>query len=151
MKIAASAHQAAHFVQVAALPLKIDDTGTARMLVLTSRGRGHWIIPKGWPMKGCTPAETAAREALEEAGLVGRPTKTPIGTYSYFKRRLAHLNVCQVDVYLLKVEKQLSKWREKGQREARWVTFEEAASLIQEPGLVAIIRNLASEQLAQSL
>jgi hypothetical protein len=44
---------------------------------------------------------------------------------------------------MLKVEKQLKNWREKGQREAQWFTLEEAAELVQEPGLVALLQNLA--------
>ena len=29
------------------------------------------MIPKGWPVPGLEPHESAAREAFEEAGLVG--------------------------------------------------------------------------------
>src|SRR5271163_3747070 len=134
MKVAASDPQAAGLVQVAALPLRADVEGRTRVLVLTSRETHRWVIPKGWPMKGLTPSESAAREALEEAGLVGRASKRPVGRYCYFKRQAAHFDVCHVDVYLLNVEKQLKTWREKGQREARWVTLDEAAKLVQEPG-----------------
>jgi 8-oxo-dGTP pyrophosphatase MutT (NUDIX family) len=146
MKYSAPTPRAPHLTQVAALPMKVDDAGIVRVLLLTSRQTRRWVIPKGWPMKGRTPWQAAARETEEEAGLVGRPQKTPIGSYSYFKRRAAHFDVCQVDVYILEVEKKLKHWREKGQREARWVTIEEAASLVQEPGLIAIFRRLLSDQ-----
>ena len=129
--------------QVAALPLMVGDDGTARVLLVTSRGTKRWVIPKGWPMKGRKPHEAAALEALEEAGVIGLASKKSIGTYTYFKRRAAHFDVCQVDVYLLMVKKQLSTWREKGQREARWFTLEAAADLVQEPELVALFRNIA--------
>jgi 8-oxo-dGTP pyrophosphatase MutT (NUDIX family) len=56
------------------LPLKVGDDGIVRVLLLTSRETKRWIIPKGWPMKGRKPSGAAAREALEEAGLVGRPS-----------------------------------------------------------------------------
>ena len=128
--------------QVAALPLRLDEDGIERVLLLTSRETRRWIIPKGWPMKGRKPCEAAAREALEEAGLIGRPSKKPIGTFSYFKRRAAHFDICRVDVYLLKVEKQLKNWLEKDQREVRWCLLHEAADLVQEPGLSALFRRL---------
>jgi hypothetical protein len=42
------------------------------------------------------------------------------------------------------VKKQLETWREKDQREARWFTLDEAADMVQEPGLVALFRSLGS-------
>lgn len=143
MKASTSDKRAAEFAQVAALPLTVGDDGVARVLLLTSRETKRWIIPKGWPMKGRKPGEAAAREALEEAGLVGRPSKKPIGSYTYFKRREAHFDLCRVDVYLLTLDKQLKTWREKGQREAQWFTLEEAAELVEETGLVALLQDLA--------
>jgi len=129
-------------VQVAALPVKIDDAANPRALLLTSRETKRWIIPKGWPMKGRKPWEAAAQEALEEAGIVGRPRKTPIGSYVYFKRQTAHFDVCRVDVYLLAFAEQRKSWREKGQREAKWFGLDEAASLVDEPGLIKLLLDL---------
>ena len=126
------------------MPLTIGEDGLTRVLLLTSRETKRWVIPKGWPMKGRKPYEAAAQEALEEAGVTGQAKKKPTGTYTYFKRREAHFDVCRVDVYLLVVRKQLETWREKGQREARWFTLDEAADMVQEPGLVALFRTLAS-------
>jgi hypothetical protein len=83
--------------------------------------------------------------------VAGHAEKTPIGRYNYFKRRVSHFDVCQVDVYMLKVEKQLKTWREKGQREAQWFTLEEAAELVQEPGLVALLQNLAQTLVGSKL
>jgi 8-oxo-dGTP pyrophosphatase MutT (NUDIX family) len=132
----------AEFIQIAALPLTAGDDGVARVLLVTSRETKRWVIPKGWPMKGLKPHEAAAQEALEEAGVIGQAKKKPIGHYVYFKRREARFDVCRVDVYPLIVKKQRKQWREKGQREARWFTLEEAAGLVQEPGLVAILLNI---------
>jgi 8-oxo-dGTP pyrophosphatase MutT (NUDIX family) len=142
MKADLSNRQIVEFAQVAALPLLVGDDGVARVLLLTSRETRRWVIPKGWPMKGRKPHEAAAQEALEEAGVSGRAWKQPVGAYSYFKRRERHFDMCQVDVYLLRVEKQLKTWAEKDQREACWFTLEEAAGLVQEPGLAALLRDL---------
>ena len=137
---------AGDFVQVAALPLTIGEDGVTRVLLLTSRETRRWVIPKGWPMKGRKPYEAAAQEALEEAGVIGNANKKPIGTYTYFKRREAHFDVCKVDVYLMRVEKQLKNWREKGQRQVRWFALDDAADAVEEVGLIAILRDLARER-----
>jgi 8-oxo-dGTP pyrophosphatase MutT (NUDIX family) len=131
------------FAQVAALPISVDTGGSATVMLVTSRDTGRWLIPKGWPMKGRKPWEAAAQEALEEAGLIGEIGKTPVGHYTYFKRRKAHFDFCRVDVFLLTINKQRKKWREQGQRKTQWFTFDEAATLVDEPGLVSLLRELA--------
>ena len=149
MKPAVSTIPTADRAQVAALPLMLGDDGAPRVLLLTSRETRRWVIPKGWPMRGRKPYEAAAREALEEAGVTGHTRKKPIGSYRYFKRLAGHFDWCQVDVYPLWVDKQLKSWRERGQREARWFTIEEAAELVLEPGLVALLRELARTGVGQ--
>jgi 8-oxo-dGTP pyrophosphatase MutT (NUDIX family) len=128
-------------LQVGALPLRFED-GRAQVLLLTSRETKRWIIPKGWPMKGRKNWAAAAQEAKEEAGIVGRTDKKPIGSFLYFKRRAAHFDLCRVDVFVLSFDKRLDEYKEKGQREARWFPIEEAAELVEEPGLAALLRNL---------
>jgi hypothetical protein len=43
----------------------------------------------------------------------------------------------------MRVERQHTNWAEKGQREIGWFTFEEAAELVEEQGLVALLVGLA--------
>ena len=128
--------------QVAALPVRLDAAGRTRVLLITSRETKRLIIPKGWPMKGRKDHRTAAIEAQEEAGLIGRVSKKPIGTYIYWKRRPEHFDLCRVKVYLLEVERQLPAWREKGQRQGAWFLSEDAAELIDDAGLVSLLRDL---------
>ena len=40
--------------QFAALCWRVMD-GKVQILLITSRGSGRWIVPKGWPMDGQTP------------------------------------------------------------------------------------------------
>jgi 8-oxo-dGTP pyrophosphatase MutT (NUDIX family) len=100
-------------------------------------------------MTGRKPWEAAAIEALEEAGVVGKPRRKPIGSYIYFKRQPAHFDVCRVEVYLLTFAKQLKTWREIGQRDTKWFSPDEAADLVEEPGLVALIRRLEAKGLGK--
>ncbi len=132
------------YLQIAALPVMRAEDGTLRILLVTSRETRRWIIPKGWPMKKLPDHEAASKEAREEAGVVGTVGREPVGVYLYWKRRVAHFDLCRVSVYLLAVERQLKKWREKGQRESAWFSVDQAANLVDEPGLSDLIRRLPS-------
>ncbi len=128
--------------QVAALPVRLDAEGRTRVLLITSRETQRFIVPKGWPMKGHKDYRAAAIEAQEEAGIIGRVGKKPIGSYTYWKRRADHFDLCRVRVFLLDVDRQLPAWREKGQRQGAWFLVDDAANLVDEAGLVAILRGL---------
>ena len=126
-------------VQYAALPYRADEE-TVEILLVTSLGTKRWIIPKGWPMNGREPHEAAAREALEEAGVVGTVGAEAIGTYSYEKRRKSGASVpCNVEVFPLDVGTQRTRWREKGRREVKWRPVEEAAKTVSAAGLGELI------------
>jgi 8-oxo-dGTP pyrophosphatase MutT (NUDIX family) len=130
------------FHQYGALPYLIAEGGDIRVLLVTTRGRQDWIIPKGWPIRRLTPAATAAREAFEEAGLIGNIVgDEPCGSFSYEKPRSARRRTLfHVSVFLFAVERQLRKWPEKSERTTRWFSPTEAASLVGPAGLGEILR-----------
>jgi 8-oxo-dGTP pyrophosphatase MutT (NUDIX family) len=70
--------------QFAALPYRIDRTGP-EILLITTRGKGRWSIPKGWPMKGRKPRAAAAVEAFEEAGVIGKIARRSVGNFKHSK------------------------------------------------------------------
>lgn len=126
-------------VQCAALPYRL--SGGLMVLLQTSRDTGRWVLPKGWPMKGEKPYSAAKREALEEAGVVGSIGKRPIGTFHYPKRLADGATVtCEVHVYPLAVEGQRKRWRERHERTQQWFTPEEAARVVDEPELAALLQ-----------
>jgi 8-oxo-dGTP pyrophosphatase MutT (NUDIX family) len=129
-------------VQFAALPFRIAADGRPSVMLITSRETHRWVIPKGWPMHGRKSRDVAAREAFEEAGVVGRIIgKKAVGSYHYAKQLPSHESVlCEVQVFLLLVERQLDDWPEKSQRETRWVESQEAYELVGEGGLAELIR-----------
>ncbi|HEY4042133.1 MAG TPA: NUDIX hydrolase [Rhodopila sp.] len=109
-------------------------------MLLTSRGTHRWVIPRGWPIKGRKPAEVATQEAYAEAGLIGHIVgKRSIGNFHYQKRLAKAEVLCQVRVFLFRVERQLDEWPEKSHRETKWFDADEAADVVEEGGLAEII------------
>ena len=95
-------------------------------------------------MKGRKPREVARQEAYEEAGLVGHIVgKRPLGSFHYAKRLPKGDVLCQVRVFLFRVERQLDDWPEKHLRETKWLDANEAAELVDEGGLADIIDRFA--------
>jgi 8-oxo-dGTP pyrophosphatase MutT (NUDIX family) len=125
--------------QVAALPYRKTDAGHIEVLLITSRETGRFIIPKGWPTKRLRDSDAAAKEAYEEAGVVGKVEAKPIGTYSYWKRLERTFELLKVDVYPLEVRAQHNTWPEKEARKFRWLLQSDAAVLIDEPELITLI------------
>ncbi len=130
-------------LQVAALPYRIAVSGAVEILVITSRDTGRFIIPKGWPKKGYKKPEAAAMEAYEEAGVAGKVSKKPVGTYTYWKRGVGEFERLRVVVYPLQITKQRADWPEKGQRKMAWLAIEDAALLVDEPELASLIRGFS--------
>ena len=132
-----------HRAQYAALPFRRRGP-MIEVLLITSRDTGRWVIPKGWPIAGLSPRESAAREAYEEAGLVGQVTDQPIGRFHYDKRLDDGSSVsCAVEVFALEVEEQMPTWLEQDERQTRWFALAEAAAAVQERDLQELIRGLA--------
>ena len=134
---------AAKRVQYAALPYRSSSRSRTEVMLVTSRETRRWIIPKGWPHEGKAPHYSAAREAFEEAGVVGAVARRPVGSFPYRKRlKSGRVVVCEVHVFPLKVRGQTKQWPERRQREVKWVSAKEAADTVQDPKLRAIIRRL---------
>ena len=119
---------------------KTSDKSGVEILLITSRGTGRWIIPKGWPMNGKLAHAVAEREAFEEAGVKGKAEIKPLGVYSYMKGMDNGLELpCKVQVHALKVSGFANNYKEKGQREMAWFSCAEAAARVDEPGLKELI------------
>lgn len=116
------------------------ENGKVEILLITSRGTGRWIIPKGWPMKKKRPHEAAEIEAWEEAGVRGRVKKAPIGRYTYLKwLENGDVSPCVVDVFQVQVESVAADYKERGQRQMAWVSPDEAARRVREVELKSLL------------
>jgi len=135
---------AARRVQYGAVAYRLSAGSRPQFMLVTSRETRRWIIPKGWPKKGKSPHHSAAREAFEEAGVVGAVGRRSVGSFSYEKRlKNGGAVVCEVRVFPLQVRRQNKQWPEKRERIVKWLSASQAAEKVKEPKLSAIILRLA--------
>jgi len=125
--------------QVGVLAYRRARSGALELLLVTTRSTRRFMIPKGWRMKGKSEVRSACEEAREEAGVVGSPERSPIGTFQYWKRLRAAFVPITVKVFAMEVESELAEWRERGERSRAWLAPEQAAALVDEPALSAIL------------
>lgn len=111
-----------------------------RVLLVTSRRSRDWIVPKGLVEPDMTEHDSAAKEAHEEAGVIGDVGTEAVGSFEYEKWG----GVCVVRVFDMEVRRELSDWAEKADRSRKWVDVEEAASLVKHAALGELIAGLPS-------
>lgn len=124
--------------QAAAVPFRVRGRVVEVALITSSRG-DRWVIPKGNIERGERARESALREALEEAGLVGELVGPSLGSFRYEKRgRSRH-----VAVYLLRVTRELSRWSEDGERRRKWLRLDKALARLRSRELRRLLDDLA--------
>lgn len=129
--------------QYGVIPVRGAAGGGLEVLLITSRDTGRWVVPRGNPMPGKSPVESAAQEAYEEAGISGRTDPDPLGRYRYEKRRRFRGAVeAEVILFRMEVEEIADSWPEMDQRVRRWFAVEEAAAAVHESGLASLIRQV---------
>lgn len=125
------------FAQSGVVPYRIKNGNIEVLLITTERGR-RWIIPKGLVEDAMTAADSAAKEAWEEAGISGRVSPKLMGTYEYRKWG----GICRVEVFLLQVETMFDDWPESRMRKRQWFSLAEAVNRLEEAELKQILGNL---------
>jgi len=126
-----------YYEQSGVIPYRILK-GKIEVLLVTSRNKKKWIIPKGLVEEGLTSQESAAKEALEEAGVEGFVHFERIGKYKYEKWG----GLCVVDVYLLGVEKIHETWLEHYARKRKWFPISDAVEKVERKKLKKIIKSI---------
>ena len=115
-------------VQAGAIPYRIVE-GQVVFLMITSRRSANWVFPKGSIEKNQTPAETAAMEAFEEAGVRGEVADAPVGAYLH-PRNDAEESMVRVELYPLHVTEQVEDWPEEPQRFRHWALLPQVKRLM---------------------
>lgn len=127
------------YTQSAVIPYRKGSDGL-EVLLITSMKRRRWIIPKGVVEPKLTPEESALREAYEEAGIRGRITGGPLGSYQHRKWG----GVCTVTVFPMLVTGECADWPEKKQRERKWMRVEEACEVIDKEDVRRLLKSLTA-------
>lgn len=110
-------------------------------MLITSRGGRRWIPPKGNLIKGRAPHEAAAREAYEEAGVIGRISLEALGMFKVVKSHPdGTSSILDVTLFPLRVEHRVADWPERGQRIVLWFELEGAARVVREKDLAWLIK-----------
>ncbi len=126
------------YEQSAVIPYRRGKEGL-EVLMITSRKKRRWVVPKGIREPDLSAAASAAKEALEEAGVEGQVAARAMGSYHYRKWG----GTCDVEVYAMEVRTVHEAWDESF-RDREWVPLKQAAARVEEDGLKRIIHLLPS-------
>jgi len=125
-----------------ALPFMVDEDGELRVMLVTQRGGGGWIIPKGNIDKGMSSWDSAAKEALEEAGVEGVCSNRVIGFYHTGK---SNGNSVRVDIFPMKISRILPEWEESEERCRHFFKIDNAVRIVRDEGISAILSKFKRE------
>jgi 8-oxo-dGTP pyrophosphatase MutT (NUDIX family) len=127
------------------LAFRRESNGEPLILLISRRRSKKWGIPKGKIQPHLSFPENAAKEAFEEAGVIGYVSSSSVGMFRAKKQSANPLlkQIIEVWVYLLEVTETLPDWPEKGKRSMRWVSCEIAAQRLREPVLTHLCHRLA--------
>ena len=123
------------YKQSAVIPFRKTDE-KLEILLVTTRKKRKWIIPKGIVEEALTSRESATKEAFEEAGIIGELIPKKLGKYSYKKWG----GNCKVKVYALRVDSILDSWEEDF-RERKWIDILDVEKYIENVKLLEIIKS----------
>ncbi len=131
--------------QFAALPFRIQDAELCILLITTRRKR-RWSVPKGSAIVARKPHRTAAIEAYEEAGLIGKVRTKAIGRYKHRKAKGKRRLTCDISVFPLEVREQKKRWPERGQRDVIWLPARKAAERVHKARLRRLIERFVRQK-----
>ena len=106
-----------------------------REVLLVSTKKNRWGLPKGNLIPRLGKKRTALEEAYEEAGVLGEICNIP-------RVRLGRSR-WTLDLYVMRVVKQLRRWPEKAQRTRRWVPVHQLDEWLSRRDLVKSVQKLA--------
>ncbi|MEO0360138.1 MAG: NUDIX domain-containing protein [Pseudomonadota bacterium] len=110
------------------------------VLLVTTRRTGRWTPPKGGLDGDESAEEAAAREAWEEAGVIGRASGPRLGEYDYLKlTKAGRWERVRVDLFPVRVDDLDVDFPETGLRSACWAAPEDAGRMVRERPLGRLI------------
>ncbi len=99
--------------------------GKIQVLLITSSNKGIWTFPKGGVEHDLSKKASAAKEVLEEAGVLGKIIGR-LGEFNYKKRGRQQ----RVVMYAMRYTKKAKEWDEEGERIRKWVDIDKARKIL---------------------
>jgi phosphohistidine phosphatase len=129
-----------YYTQSSVIPYRVRD-GKPEILVIASSKKNHLVVPKGIKEPGLSPRESAAKEALEEAGIEGEIADATVGSYTCEKWGAT----CTVAVYPMKVTRLIpeKEWEEH-HRGRQWLSPGKAARQLKQKDLGKLVKKLVA-------
>ena len=127
-----------YYTQSSVIPYRLRK-GKPEILVISSSQKNHLVVPKGIKDPGLSPQESAAKEAMEEAGVEGEVASVPLGEYRCKKWGAT----CTVTVYPMKVTRMVpeEEWEER-HRGREWMSPRKAAGRLKQKELRPLVNKL---------
>ena len=119
--------------KIAALPIRYHKKKGLQICLITSRKRGHWIVPTGKPEKKLSNSDVAQLEAYEEAGVLGRASRKQC--FSHRTCSVSRKVERNLTLYPLKVRKELKHWPEDDHRSRKWIKVSRLAKYLSDLSL----------------
>ncbi len=129
------------YKQSAVIPYR-KRNGKIEILLITSRNKKRWIIPKGIIEPDLSSQKSAAKEAMEEAGVTGKVEKQIIATYKYKKWD----GVCEVQVYAMPVKEISNDWEESFRRR-KWIDLNNFKKYVKDKNLIKVLTKFKDKYL----
>jgi len=109
--------------QSGVIPYRKNSKGEIEILLIRTTHAGKWGLPKGGIEKGMTAVDSALKEAMEEAGVLGKP-KDFVDIMRYVKGSTGRDQ--HVEWFIMKVQRMLTEYDEAATRERKWFKAEKA-------------------------
>ena len=126
-------------LQVGVLAFSAEDTRS--IIMITSRGKKEWIMPKGNIKKKCGKVKSALEEAYEEAGIIGKINENRFFDIKIIKGKKKY----KLRLYYFEVEEMLEDWPESEQRSRKKVRAKKAIKFIKHKGLKRCLKEYMKE------
>ncbi|MEG3637869.1 NUDIX domain-containing protein [Magnetococcus sp. PR-3] len=135
-----------YYRQSSVIPYRMID-GQLHFMLVSSSKKKHWVVPKGIHEPGLSAQDSAAKEAMEEAGVRGEVSTQSLGHYTY--KKWGGPTTCHV--YSMAVTEVIpeAQWEER-HRGRQWFSPEQAMEKVNQQELVPMMKMLVKQLLAES-
>ena len=98
------------------------------------------------------PARSAAKQAMEEAGVTGRAASMPVADYARTKHSHdGKPRPIRITAFPLAVDRERKRWAEDGQRERRRMPLTEAIECVEDGEIKTVLALFATSQIFELL